>query len=108
MIRGLSAEDAADAILLYDGRDYALRREYRGGWRLYVTRFSRNAGGGSGGMVDTTIYSAATTEAEAWRDIAQQVLSADWPGYPRVVQESSGVPPPIGIGGNLLLILSST
>jgi len=76
------------------GRDYALRREYRGGWRLYVTRFSRNAGGGSGGMVDTTIYSAATTEAEAWRDIAQQVLSADWPGYPRVVQESSGVPPP--------------
>jgi hypothetical protein len=77
---GLTAVEAAQEILGYDGRVYDLRRD-RFGWQLYISRFSRCSYGGHGGLVEAysgnnLIYSLASSEDEAWEDVANQVIEA--------------------------------
>jgi hypothetical protein len=70
--------------ILGDGHDFELRRATNG-WQLYMSRFPRSASGGDGVMVEAyldgrPVYSRALTEAEAWEDVARQVMGAVWRG----------------------------
>lgn len=69
---GLTRADAAREVLGYDGYDWAIRpSEY--GHTLWHSRFSRNASGGNGGLVSTTISSAHDDEEAAEADIFDKV-----------------------------------
>jgi len=75
--RHLAPETAMTAILLYDGRAFDIRQdEWRGQviWELWTGR--------GHDLSRTMICSLKADGAAATRDIAEQVIVADWPGEP--------------------------
>jgi hypothetical protein len=92
--RGLTVEQAAAEILTHDSHDYDVRLGTDGVWRLYVSRGSLASQRGAGGYVqalvgiigqnrrDRPIVSRQAEYADAWRDIAQQVITAGWDSVP--------------------------
>lgn len=68
---GLTAVEAAQFMLRYDGHVVELRPEPDGGY--FVWR-SLLGGGGNLPMVRMLLYSAADDEATAWEEIAHRVL----------------------------------
>jgi len=71
--RGLTLEQAADAIMTYDGHEYEVRRD-RDGLTLWVSQFSRNSTLGGRPLVKSVIraashddlYRAVLKKAEWW------------------------------------------
>jgi hypothetical protein len=68
----LSALEAAREILEHNGKGYEFGRG-RDCWRLRIP---------IRGRMITVAYSYAEAKDAAWEDVAQQVISADWSGYP--------------------------
>ena len=71
--RGLSARDAADLILSYDGHQYEVRRD--GDWcELWVSQFSQNSTLGGRPLVksvvfgkdEDAIWQSVLTHADKW------------------------------------------
>ena len=86
---GLTASEAAQAILWHDSHDYEIRRE-DDCWQLYVSRGSSASFGGNGGLTMAyagrrLIASFEAGEAAAWEDIAKQVIEARWNRVPTVM-----------------------
>jgi hypothetical protein len=75
--RGLTAVEAARAIVGCDDRVYSLRKEGEF-WYLYTSPLSRD----DGRLLRAGYYSLAKDEAEAWEDIARQVIAHHWEGGP--------------------------
>lgn len=101
--RGLSLEDAAVAILTYDGRDYQVRPDPVDDQAriLMVTQFSHNRSGGCGEYLpawlgERVIRSAAdldeagnlTNREDALTQIWRQVVMTDWPGHPTAMTDA--------------------
>jgi len=64
--RGLDASAAAQLVLTHDGHEYEIRSG--GKWLdLWVSRASRNASGGTGGMTRSIVFGA--TEDDIWREV---------------------------------------
>ena len=89
---GLSLSEAAIEILRFDGHDFEVRPLDGGGYGLFVSRGSRNAPGGLGEFVhawrgDRLIMSLAATEADAWQELAEQIVLTAWPGHPEAVTD---------------------
>lgn len=91
----LTVEQAAEIILTHDGHEYEIRPSAtHGGFDLFISRGSRNAFGGTRGMTQAwrgskPIWSMETDAAAAWRDIAQQVVTAGWEGLPEALPTES-------------------
>lgn len=67
---GLTVDEAAQEILMYDGRDYELRRREDGdGFDLWTRQQVANRG-----WRMTRFFSLAETEDEAWAEIAAEVV----------------------------------
>lgn len=62
-------EEAARAMLTYDGFEYEIRNE-DGEFKLFVSRFSRNSGIGSKDKAEWPKY-AATTEAGVYANVVE-------------------------------------
>jgi len=77
--RGLTAEQAAEAILTYDGYAYEVR-EVDGVWQLFTSDGSANSPRGARHLCGTTIFAAADGAGAAWTAIAAKVLreSHNW------------------------------
>ena len=71
---GLSLEEAATALLTYDGHDFEIRSADDGCFELWHTPFSRNGTLGGRPMVQTVIYSIKTVWVDAEADIFEQVI----------------------------------
>ena len=68
---GLTAKQAADEVLSYDSRSYELRPEEDGeGFALWSRQQVANRG-----WTRTRFFSLAGTEAEAWAEIAEEVVA---------------------------------
>lgn len=66
--RGLTAAQAANLILTYDGHQYEVRRSDDGKWfDLWVSQFSRNSTLGGRPLVKSVIF--GTTEDEIWSGV---------------------------------------
>ena len=90
---GLTAGEAAQAILWHDSHDYEIRRE-DDCWQLYVSRGSSASSGGNGGLTMAyanrrLIASFAADEAAAWEDVAKQVIQAGWDRGPTVMTDEA-------------------
>lgn len=86
----LTVEQAAEIILTHDGHEYEVCPANAGGFGLLISLGSRNSQRGLGRMVPAwrhgrLINSAKADEAEAWRDIALQVVTAGWEGFPQAM-----------------------
>ena len=67
-------DEAARALLTYDGHDWAIKPESDGkGWRLWTTRFSRNSPSYLG-LTRSVIFSLESDALAAEADIFQQVI----------------------------------
>jgi hypothetical protein len=90
--RGLTAIEAAQEILGYDGHDYELRRD-GDAFQLFVSRGSRNSYGGNRGLTeayagDRLVRSYAATEDAAWIEIAAKVIGAGWDNHPEAMTDA--------------------
>jgi hypothetical protein len=90
--RNLTAWQAAEIVLGYDGREYEVRR-VGWGYQLFVSRGSCNSSGGSRGMTEAYAHhhfvgSTERDEAAAREDIGRQVCQACWPGVPQVMTDA--------------------
>lgn len=100
----LNANGAADAILTYGGHQYAVIRAFHRGpkapcYYLYVSKFPRTplhewqpgmvVAHCNGGL---QMHSFKETAEQAWDDLAQQVLAANWHGMPKAVPAEQGTP----------------
>jgi hypothetical protein len=89
--RNLSAIDAADYILCYDGHAYEMRKVSHG-YKLFVSRSSQNSVGGLLGFTEAwcdsgQICSRSADEETARTEIAEQVISAGWPGASAIADD---------------------
>ena len=71
--RGLTLAQAADEVLSSDGRDWEIRLEADGWYRLWGRHQVANIGWGS-----TRLISGATNRATAEAQIFGEVIYADW------------------------------
>lgn len=83
--QGLTAVEAMQEILGYDGHDYEIRRQDHG-YQLFVSRGSRNSVAGLGLMTEcwannNLVCSSLEGEAAATEEIASLVLAAEWLGH---------------------------
>lgn len=75
--RGLTAAQAADLILSYDGHRYEVRQSKDGRWQdLWISEFSRNSTLGGRPLVKSVIF--GSTEDEIWKIVLHH--SFDWDG----------------------------
>jgi hypothetical protein len=81
MERGLSLDEAARAILTYDGREFEIRPARGGCSELWVRNAAR-----SWPWNLTFIFSTARG-AKAQRAIYQSVVESDWPGHPTAMPD---------------------
>lgn len=65
--RGLSAKEAADMILTYDGHLYEIRPGSHGLMDLWVSRHSQNSTIGARPLIKSVIF--GTTEDEIWQNV---------------------------------------
>ena len=66
--RGLTAAQAAELILSYDGHQHEVRRSDDGKWlELWVSPFSRNSTLGGRPLVKSVIF--GSTEDEIWQSV---------------------------------------
>lgn len=88
--RGLTAVQAMNEILTYDGYRYEIRKsEFRGSvcWDLWHSDGSAASTRGARHMVKTVIFSLIEDEAHARQEIAEAVIVAGWNGLPEVMND---------------------
>lgn len=80
--RGLTLEQAADALLTADGYEYEIREDtgLRPGWTLFISRRSRNAFGGGRGLLQSRFFSLEPDYATAAAEIYRAVITDTWHG----------------------------
>ena len=88
--RHLSAVDAMDNMLTYDGYRYEIRPEADGnGWRLWCSDGSENSTRGARHMVRTVVYSLDQSREFATFEIAERVIFAGWPRMPECMTDEA-------------------
>lgn len=76
--RGEALASAAQLVLGYDGHEFEIRAEKDGGYRLWVSTFSRNSTAYNG-LTSSRIFSLHDDEALATAEIYREVIkNADW------------------------------
>lgn len=74
----LTLSEAAAEVLNYDGNEYEIRAEDQGGYRLWVSRHSRNSTAWNG-LTSSRIFSLHDDEALATAEIYRDVIrNAEW------------------------------
>jgi hypothetical protein len=89
--RGLTACQAMDLLLTYDGYAYEIRHEDCQGtaiWNLYHSDGSTNSTRGARRMVKTVAFSMAGNEDAAIHDIATQICTAGWRCLPECMTDA--------------------
>ena len=90
--RGLTAEQAMDEILTYDGYRYEIQKsDFQGSvcWDLYHSDGSVASTRGACHMVKTVIFSLIEDEVQATREIAERVIAAGWSRVPDVMTDEA-------------------
>lgn len=79
---GLSVIEAMDAILTDDGHEYEVRPAADGhGFELWTSLHSRNSTLG-GRLIKSVVFSLADDREQATHEIAESVISRQWPRKP--------------------------
>ena len=86
--RGLTALQAMRAILTHDGYAYKFVRRRDGRLELWHSDGSCNSPRGAGHFTRTVAVSHAPG-LEGQREIAMQVIQADWPGLPEAMSDAA-------------------
>lgn len=85
---GETLASAAQIVMNYDGNEYEIRAENDGGYRLWVSRHSRNSTAWDG-LTSSRIFSLNNDEALATAEIYRKVIQhADWWNDQRVVTDA--------------------
>jgi hypothetical protein len=90
--RGLTAEEAMNEILTYDGYRYEIvTSKFQGSvcWDLYHSVDSEASTRGARDFVKTGIFSFIEDEARATHQIAERVIMAGWSRVPDVMTDEA-------------------
>jgi hypothetical protein len=88
--QGLTAVEAMDEILTYDGYRYEIKDSYLNGlvcWDLWHSDGSENSPRGASHMRPTILHSFEEDEAKARQDIAEQLIKAGWSRMPEAMTD---------------------
>lgn len=81
-ISGMSAEDVAIERLTHDGHEYKLQREPDGTWQFYCRNPHSHRPFSRAYAIGKLLYSCADTEDDAWAELAERIVFADWRDVP--------------------------